>query len=194
VLWWTSRPIYLMLSIGCSFRKVGYYFAQQPNPTSKGAPFYNAWPGLPSRGCPIQPSFGWVGILTFIGRGLESQVHPSFGLTWVQYERAAAVGVKRFGGRAGLRACVQKRLKKANENLQTKFFAPSARAPTTDNRLLPTDNWPLTTAFTHCALYASRRRPSRCIPSLPDVACRGRGLRLPSRRRVAGPNGWFLRE
>src|ERR1035437_4128619 len=44
VLWWTSRPIYLMLSIGCSFREVGYCSAQQPNPTAKGAPFYNAWP------------------------------------------------------------------------------------------------------------------------------------------------------
>src|ERR1035437_2602813 len=44
VLWWTSRPIYLMLSIGCSFREVGYCSAQQPNPTAKGAPFYNACP------------------------------------------------------------------------------------------------------------------------------------------------------
>src|SRR5271157_1906389 len=44
VLWWTSRPIYLMLSIGCSFREVGYCFAQQPYPTAKGAPFYNACP------------------------------------------------------------------------------------------------------------------------------------------------------
>src|SRR5664279_5241572 len=46
VLWWTSRPIYLMLSIGCSFREVGYCSAQQPNPTAKGAPFYNACPIL----------------------------------------------------------------------------------------------------------------------------------------------------
>src|SRR5271157_870545 len=55
VLWWTSRPIYLMLSIGCSFREVGYCFAQQPYPTAKGAPFYNA--------CPTQASFAWVGVL-----------------------------------------------------------------------------------------------------------------------------------
>src|SRR5664280_3911963 len=48
VLWWTSRPIYLMLSIGCSFREVGYCSAQQPNPTAKGAPFYNACPRLAS--------------------------------------------------------------------------------------------------------------------------------------------------
>src|SRR5664279_2550365 len=47
VLWWTSRTIYLMLSIGYSFREVGYCSAQQPNPTAKGAPFYNAWPSLP---------------------------------------------------------------------------------------------------------------------------------------------------
>src|SRR5208283_408435 len=53
VLWWTSRPIYLMLSIGCSFRQaLVYCSAQQPNPTSKGAPFYNAWPRHPSSGVP----------------------------------------------------------------------------------------------------------------------------------------------
>src|SRR5271169_7163408 len=49
VLWWTSRPIYLMLSIGCSFRQA-WFTALHSNqePTSKGAPFYNACPG--SRG------------------------------------------------------------------------------------------------------------------------------------------------
>src|SRR5271157_4708318 len=40
VLWWTSRPIYLMLSIGCSFREV-WLLLQHHNHTllRKGRPF-----------------------------------------------------------------------------------------------------------------------------------------------------------
>src|SRR5271157_6053627 len=40
VLWWTSRPIYLMLSIGCSFREVGFTASHSNhNLLRKGRPF-----------------------------------------------------------------------------------------------------------------------------------------------------------
>src|SRR5271167_3228146 len=47
VLWWTSRPIYLMLSIGCSFRRV-WFTASHSNQIllRKGRPFIMRGPGL----------------------------------------------------------------------------------------------------------------------------------------------------
>src|SRR5271157_1400455 len=48
VLWWTSRPIYLMLSIGCSFRQV-WFTASHSNHSllRKGRPFIMRGPCLP---------------------------------------------------------------------------------------------------------------------------------------------------
>src|SRR5271165_1337468 len=47
VLWWTSRPIYLMLSIGCSFRQVWFTASHSNhNLLRKGRPFIMRAPGL----------------------------------------------------------------------------------------------------------------------------------------------------
>src|SRR5271157_4655111 len=53
VLWWTSRPIYLMLSIGCSFRQA-WFTASHSNHTllRKGRPFIMRAPPNPL-------SLGW---------------------------------------------------------------------------------------------------------------------------------------
>ncbi len=70
VLWWTSRPTYLMLFIGCSFRQAWLTAsAQQPQPTSKGAPFYNAWP--------TQASFAWMGLFAKQDRRCAPSLSPS---------------------------------------------------------------------------------------------------------------------
>src|SRR5208283_2452173 len=47
VLWWTSRPIYLMLSIGCSFRQA-WFTASHSNQIllRKGRPFIMRGPAL----------------------------------------------------------------------------------------------------------------------------------------------------
>src|SRR5208337_5659647 len=48
VLWWTSRPIYLMLSIGCSFRQVWFTASHSNhNLLRKGRPFIMRAPPKP---------------------------------------------------------------------------------------------------------------------------------------------------
>src|SRR5271166_1110674 len=47
VLWWTSRPIYLMLSMGCSFRQAWFTASHSNhNLLRKGRPFIMRAPGL----------------------------------------------------------------------------------------------------------------------------------------------------
>src|SRR5271165_1121445 len=47
VLWWTSRPIYLMLSIGCSFRQAWLTASHSSHSLlRKGRPFIMRAPGL----------------------------------------------------------------------------------------------------------------------------------------------------
>ena len=62
---WTSRPMYLTLFIRV-FLSSGVVdcSSHQPQPTSKGAPFYNAWPTLvivAESGCPTLRGFRRVG-------------------------------------------------------------------------------------------------------------------------------------
>src|SRR5271166_716618 len=79
---WTSRPIYLMLSIGCSFRQVWFTASHSNhNLLRKGRPFImraphirglcecvgdqnstkNERPSMARLGYPTQPKEGWVG-------------------------------------------------------------------------------------------------------------------------------------
>ena len=62
VLWWTSRPIYLMLSIGCSFRQA-WFTASHSNHSllRKGRPFIMRAPSSAifqtKMGCPLYLAF-----------------------------------------------------------------------------------------------------------------------------------------